>query len=252
MKNTQEDLVNDKKLILQELVNFYEKLYFETETNNCELAYNLFFPNINEKEKMECEKPKMESECFKALSELSNNKSSGMDGFSIKVYKTFWQDLKEIFLKCFSYSLVANQLCGSQYEGLITPIQKFGKNTMYISNYRPITFLNCDFEIISKVINNRICGLLSKLVNYSQNGFIRGRNIGDNIRLMFDIIDYANCKKVPRAGFSMDLCKAFNSFKWSFIFALFKLYRFGCKIINWINILYKKHIHSSEIWPPYT
>ena len=36
-----------------------------------------------------------------------------------------------------------------------------------------------------------------KLVNYNQSGFIRGRNIGDNIQLTFDIIDYANCKKVP-------------------------------------------------------
>ena len=33
LKNKQEDLVNDQKLNLEELVNFYEKLYFETETN---------------------------------------------------------------------------------------------------------------------------------------------------------------------------------------------------------------------------
>ena len=105
-----------------------------------------------------------------------------MDGFSIEFYKTFWQDLKEIFLNCLNYSLVANQLCDSQYEGLITLIPKSGKNTMYISNYRPIALLNCDYKIISKVINNRIYGLLPKLVNYNQSGFIRGRNtnIGDN------------------------------------------------------------------------
>ena len=33
LKNKQEDLVNDQKLNLKELVNFYEKLYFETKTN---------------------------------------------------------------------------------------------------------------------------------------------------------------------------------------------------------------------------
>ena len=163
-----------------------------------------------------------------------------MDGFSIEFYKVFWQDLKEIFLKCLNYSLVANQLCDSQYEGLTTLIPKPGKNTMYISNYRPITLLNCDYKIISKVINNRIYGLLPKLVNYNQSGFIRGRNIGDNIRLMFDIIDYANRKKVPGAVLSIDLCKAFDSLKWSFIFEMLKLYGFGSKIINWIKILYKK------------
>ena len=70
------------------------------------------------------------------------------------------------------------------------------------------------------MINNRIYGLLPKLVNYSQSGFISGRNIGDNIQLMFDIIDYANRKKVPGAVFSIDLCKAFDSLKWSFIFKM--------------------------------
>ena len=59
---------------------------------------------------MKCEKPITESECFKAFSELLNNKSLGLDGFSIEFYKTFWQDLKEIFLKCLNYSVVANQL----------------------------------------------------------------------------------------------------------------------------------------------
>ena len=83
---------------------------------------------------------------------------------------------------------------------------------MYISNYRPITLLNCDYKIISKVINNRIYGLLPKLVNYNQSGF--------------------NRKKVPGAVLSIDLCKAFDSLKWSFIFEMLKLYGFGSKIIN--------------------
>jgi len=34
--------------------------------------------------------------------------------------------------------------------------------------------------------------LLSKLITNDQNDFTKGRNIGDNIRLMFDVIDYAN------------------------------------------------------------
>ena len=49
-----------------------------------------------------------------------------------------------------NYSLVAYQLCDSQYEGLITLIPKSGKNTMYISNYKRITLLNCDYKIIPK------------------------------------------------------------------------------------------------------
>ena len=77
---------------------------------------------------------------------------------------------------------------------------------MNVSNYRPITLLNCDYKIISKVINNRLYRFLPKLINADQNGFVKGRNIGDNIRLMFDIIDYANWKKVSGAVLSVDLC----------------------------------------------
>ena len=91
-KNTQKDIVNDQKLFLEELVNFYEKFYSETETNNCKLGNNLFFQKIDEKKNIECEKPGKEWKCFCAVSEQSNNKSLGLNGFSIEFYKTFWQN----------------------------------------------------------------------------------------------------------------------------------------------------------------
>ena len=56
---------------------------------------------------------------------------------------------------------------------------------------------------------------------------------------MFDTIDYANCKKVSGAVLSVDLRKAFDPLKWSFIFQMVNLYGFGSTIINWIKILYK-------------
>jgi len=83
--------------------------------------------------------------------------------------------------------------------------------------------------------------LLNKLITNDQNGFIKGRNIGDNIRLMFDVIDfYANSKKLSSAILSADLYKAFHYLKWSFIVTMMKHYGFGSKIIYWIRILYSK------------
>ena len=90
------------------------------------------------------------------------------------------------------------------------------------------------------MINNRIYGLLSKLINYDQSGFIKGQNFGDNLHLMLNIIDYANCKKVPGAVLFIDLCKSFDYLKLSFAFEMLKLYVFDSKIINWIKILCKK------------
>ena len=87
--------------------------------------------------------------------------------------------------------------------------------------------------------------MLSNLINSDQNGLAKGRNIGDNVRLMFDIINYANCKKylvkkVSSAVLSVDLPKTFDSLKWSFIFKMLNFYGFDSAIINCIKFLYKK------------
>ena len=113
LKISQENLIKDHKKILNNFDNFYAKLYSETHRNNCKLVNKLFFSKINEKENIECKKPIAKSERFKTVSELSNNKSFGLDNFCIEFYKTFPQDLKEIFLKYFIYLLVVNQLCDS-------------------------------------------------------------------------------------------------------------------------------------------
>ena len=57
---------------------------------------------------MECEKPITESKCFKAVFELSSNKSPGLNGFSIKFYKTYRQDFKEVFISKMSQLLFSS------------------------------------------------------------------------------------------------------------------------------------------------
>ena len=57
---------------------------------------------------------------------------------------------------------------------------------------------------------------------------------------MFDIIEYANCEKVSGAVLSVDLRKAFDWLKWSFIFKNINFFGFSCTTIKWIKISYKK------------
>ena len=66
------------------------------------------------------------------------------------------------------------------------------------------------------------------------------RNIEDNIRLLFHIIDYANHEKMPGAVLLADLHKAFDFLNWYFIFDMLKGNDDGNSLINWIRVLYKK------------
>ena len=81
---------------------------------------------------------------------------------------------------------------------------------MHVSNYRLITLLNCDYKFVSKEVDIKLYDLLLKLVNAVLNDFATGRSIKENVRLMIDTIDYANCKKVSGAVLSANFYKAFN------------------------------------------
>ena len=255
LQNKQSILIHNQKKILNELANYYENLYFDNEQcdeNNCyDFVTELNLPTIIEEECKECDKPITSKECLTALSQLSNNKSPRVDGFLIEFYKTFWKFLDDFFLENIYFSINQKRLCISQYEGLITLLPKLNKNKLDPCNYRPITLLNCDYKILSKVINNRLYPLLTKLIRDDQNGFIKDRNIGDNIRLMFNVIYYANNEDLSGAVLSVDLYKAFDSLRWPFIFAMQRQYGFGKLLIKWIKVLYKNpkcRIDSFESW----
>ena len=116
------------------------------EKDCCDFIRTLSLPSINEAKLFECEKPITDNKCQQATLQLANNKSPGLDGFSIEFYKTFWTEIKSLFMECLDFSKLTNQLSESQYEGVITLLPKPGKDKLSPSNYRPITLLNCDYK----------------------------------------------------------------------------------------------------------
>ena len=93
--------------------------------------------------------------------------------------------------------------------------------------------------MLSGVLNYRLYPLLTKLIRDDQNGFIKSKNVADKIRLMFNVIDYANNKNLSGAVLSVDLYKAFDSLRWPVIFAVLRQYGFGNLLIKRIKVLHK-------------
>ena len=80
--------------------------------------------------------------------------------------------------------------------------------------------LNVDYKILAKVIGQRIESTLSSLIHTDQTGFVKGRFIGQNVRLLNDIIEYADAKKLPGILPFIDFRKAFDTIEWNFIHKL--------------------------------
>ena len=71
--------------------------------------------------------------------------------------------------------------------------------------------LNVDYKIVSKVLAIRIQKILPEIIHSDQSAFVKGRWIGDSIRSINDIMEYA--KEKNRAGMLLflDFEKAFDS-----------------------------------------
>ena len=68
---------------------------------------------------------------------------------------------------------------------------------------------------------------MSKIIDKDQTGFLEGRYIGENTRLIYDIIQYAEEKNIPGMLFLIDFEKAFDSVTWTFMFKVLNVFRFG-------------------------
>ena len=76
---------------------------------------------------------------------------------------------------------------------------------------------------------------LNGLIRRGQNAFIEGRHIGDNIKLLFDVIDITAVNAIP-GFFNADIFKAFDSLNWDFIFCVVLKYCFGSTIVRWLKL----------------
>ena len=121
---------------------------------------------------------------------------------------------------------------------MITLIPKEDGSLLDLSNWRPITLLNGDLKIASKAIAKRIEPTLPNLIHSDQTGFVKGRYIGENIRLISNIMDYTSLQSLPGILTSLEFRKAFDSIVWPFIMKTLDHLNFGRGIKRWVNIFY--------------
>ena len=122
------------------------------------------------------------------LKNMKNNKSPGLDGFTVEFYKFFWIDIGRYVLRSLNYGYRTGSLSITQKQGVITCIPKPNKSRMNLKNWRPISLLNVVYKLASAVISNRIKKVLDSIINENQKGFIAGRFLGENIRLIYDAL----------------------------------------------------------------
>ena len=113
-------------------------------------------------------------------------------------------------------------------------------DTTNLNNYRPLSLTGVDYKILTYILAERVQKVLKQITNTDQKGFIKGRFIGYNIRLVQDTIEYAKIQNTTRVILFLDFKKAFDSLEWEFMYKSLTKYNFGEKFMRWIKIVYTK------------
>ncbi|PKI71887.1 hypothetical protein CRG98_007746 [Punica granatum] len=85
-------------------------------------------------------------------------------------------------------------------------------------NFRPISYCNMVYKCITKVIANRLKGVLPDVISLHQSAFVQGRKISNNVLLAHELVrNYHKHRVTPRCAIKIDLMKAFDSLNWDFV-----------------------------------
>ena len=155
--------------------------------------------------------------------QINLNKSPGSDGLSVKLFREFLDILGESEVKSLNEGYRKDELSDTHKHGILNLIFKKG-NHASLHNWRPITLLNNDYKLAALVIATRLNKVLPSIINSDQNGYVKGRFIGFNVRQIQDLIDFADDLDISGAilFFFLNFTKAFDSVEWRFMYSFRK------------------------------
>ena len=192
------NILSEQKLFYQDLYTSKNIKADSTQTAKSFLS-NLDIPRLTEEQKLSCEGKITPEECAAVLENFQNNKSPGNDGIPLEFSKKFWSLLSESFTECVNKCFETGEMSRSQKQAVITLIEKKGKDRLLLENWRPISLVNVDAKIMSKVIATRIKNVLPNIIHHNQTGYVKDRYIGETVRSVFDVMDFTLKERPSRS-----------------------------------------------------
>ena len=236
--------------LLKEIELYYRNLYSSAIDRRNDLfeefVGDLAIPKLEDTVRDELEGEITLKECQDILGTFKREKSPGDDGFTWEFYNCFFDRLGHDLVDSFNSAYSTSKMSISQRRGVITLVPKEDADLELLNNWCPIRLLNLDYKIVSKIIARRIEKVLLLLICLDKSGFVKGRYIGQNIRLINDILEQTKLQSIPGILLQLDLQKAFDTIEWKFIQNAIVFVNFGESIQCWIQTFYS-NIQSSVL-----
>lgn len=156
-----------------------------------------------------------EDEVYDAIKFSAPYKSPGKDGLTREFFVKLWGTIKAEIVEIIN-EMKNGQILPEQLEGIIVLVHKKSGNNS-ISSYRPISLLNVDYKILTRVLKERLNKVVPLVLSNEQKCSNGKRNIFEATCLIRDEIGHTH--RTGRNGLVMacDLSSAFDRVNYDFL-----------------------------------
>ena len=166
-----------------------------------------------------------------AIASLAKGKVPGTDGLPAEFFATYSDLLAPKLVDLYKNAQELGRLPVSTREALVVPLHKPGRPESDHTAYRPLSMLNIDYKILSRILATRLLPYMPRLIHRDQTGFIPSRNTAINIRRLLAIMDSRRWDGSGAVVMAIDLEKAFDSLEWAYLYEVME--RFGLGGDSW-------------------
>ena len=252
LKNKHGQETSDLKEI-QETIrsHFEEKFQKKDEQHQNEAILNEIATTITEEENKQLMRKATAEELEQAVRRCKPNKSPGEDGLPSDLYKAAWSVLGQDLLEMVNAVILRKKVGDSHKVGVMVLVPKVAQVTE-VKHLRPITLLNADGKLVSRVLEARLKKLESKTLHEAQ---VRGggaRNIGaalGDIRDAIAMVDLTNRSrdKTQACLVSMDLQGAFDNLQHNYMWRVLEKLGFQAPVLELMQSMYDGATTSIQV-----
>ena len=233
--------IKDPKQIANQIKVFYSSLFSrksQLSSDECkQFLENLKLPKVSHELNEMLKNPLTITELEEAIKNSQNGKSPGNDGLTREFYIVFWKNISQQLFESLLDGKNRGFLSTSQRQAVIKLLEKKSRDKRLISNWRPISLINFDTKLLSKVLAERLKKVLPSLIKHDQTAYVANRFLGESVRLISDILEITKTFSIEGYLMTIDIEKAFDSVDHPFLIAILNIMGFDSEFINWIKIL---------------
>nr|GEW66332.1 RNA-directed DNA polymerase, eukaryota, reverse transcriptase zinc-binding domain protein [Tanacetum cinerariifolium] len=177
----------------------------------------------------------------KAVWDCRIDKYPGPDGFTFGFYRRYWKLIENDVVDAVTCFFHQGSFPKGSNSSFIILIPKT-PNANMVKDYWPISLIGSMYEIISKILANRLVVVLGGLVNEIQSAFVVDKQILDGLFILNESVQWCKKKKKQSLVFKVDFEKAYDSVRWDHLDDIMRKFGFGEK---WLDVGLFKGIELS-------